>query len=106
RRQRQRAQRPALRGDPAVAVDRAKLTEQRLRLDERGARWRIEERQRRRIGDAPRGEIENESRQIGGEDLGRIGGRERRRLRLVPEPVADAPPRSSRAAPGLVCPCP
>ena len=69
---------------------------------ERGARRRIEEGERRRIGDAPMREIEHEAGQIGGEDFRPVGGFERRGLRLVPQPVADARLGASGAAAPLV----
>ena len=53
RRQRQARDRAALVGDAAVAVERADRRQQRARFLQRGARRRIEEGKRRRIGDAP-----------------------------------------------------
>ena len=60
---------------PSSAPERG---EQCARLGERGARRRIEERQRRRIADAPGREIERQAGEIGGEDLRLRERRERR----------------------------
>ena len=77
---------------------RSRLT----RLLPRRRRRRIEERQLRRIGDAPLRQIEHQRRQIGAEDF-RLGvGRERRGLRLVPQPVADAGLDAAGAAAALI----
>ena len=61
----------------------------RLRLGKRRARRRIEEGELLRVA-APGREVERERRQIGGEDFRPGKGLERRGLRLVPQPVADA----------------
>ncbi len=102
RRQRQPPQLLALLGDTAITIDRAKLSEQRLRLTERGTRRRIKESKRRRIGNAPMREIERQTRKIGREDLRHIGGRERCRLRLVPQPIANAGLGAAGAAAALI----
>ena len=75
--------------------------EQRLGLGERGARRRIEEGELLGAA-APGGKIEGEGRQIGGEDFRPRKGLQRRRLRLVPQPVADAGLGAPGAAAALV----
>ena len=62
RRQRQPAERLALAGDAAGAVDRAEVGEQRPRLGQRGGRRRIEKHQLAGIGDAPLREVEHQRR--------------------------------------------
>ena len=102
RRQRQRAQALAFRGDPAVAVERAEFAEQAVGLLQRGRGRRIEERQCRGIAHAPLREVEHQRGQIGREDFGlRVGGK-RGGLRLVPEPVADAGLGAAGAAAALI----
>ena len=102
RRQRQPPQLAAFVGDAAVAVDGAELDQQRPRLGKRRARRRIEEGERRGIGDAPGGEIEHKAGKIGGEDFRPVGGFQRSGLRLVPQPIADAGPGAPGAAAPLV----
>ena len=102
RRQRQRVERLALRGDAAVAVDRAEVGKQALRLGERRGRRRIEKHQLAGIGDAPLREVEHQGREVGGEDFRLAVRRERRGLRLVPQPVADAGLDPAGAAAPLV----
>ena len=73
-----------------------------LRLLQRRRRRRIEKRQRGGIADAPLREVEHQRGQIGGEDF-RLGvGGERRGLRLVPQPVADAGLGAAGAAAALI----
>ena len=89
RRQRQAAQLASLFGDAAVAVDGAEFAEQGFGLGECRARRRIEEGEL--LGRAAPGrKIERERRQIGGQDFRSRKCFERSRLRLIPEPVADA----------------
>ena len=102
RRQRQSAKLAALVGDAALRVDRAKLDQQRLRFGERAGGRRIEERERRGIGRAPLRQIEQQARQIGGEDFRPRIGFERRGLRLVPQPIADAGLGAAGAAAALI----
>ncbi len=76
--------------------------QQAFRLLQRGHRRRVEKRQRRRIADAPLREVEHQRREIGAEDF-RLGeGRQRRRLRLIPETVADAGFGTAGAAAALI----
>ena len=72
-----------------LSVDGAECGKQRSCLGERGTRRRIEEGELVGVG-APGGEIEREGGQIGGEDFRTRERFERRGLRLVPQPVADA----------------
>ncbi len=90
RRQRQLAQPPALGGDAPFSINRANVLQQRLRLFDRRLRRGIEERERCRIGDTPVREIEHKAAEIGGENLRRVACVERRGLRLIPQPIADA----------------
>ena len=83
-------------------VDRAKLGEQRPRLGQRAGGRRIEEGERGRIGRAPLRQIEQQARQIGGEDFRPRIGFERRGLRLVPQPIADAGLGAAGAAAALI----
>ena len=90
RRQRQRAQAVAFRRDPAIAVERTEFAQQASRLLQRRRRRRIQKRQGRGIADAPLREVEHQRRQVGAENF-RLGiGRQRRGLRLVPQPVTHA----------------
>ena len=102
RRQRQLAKAAAFLGDVARAVDRPEFREQSFRLGEGCLRRRIEERERGRVGNAPMGEIEYETRKVGGENFGLVRGRERGGLGLIPESVADAWFGASGAAAALV----
>ena len=102
RRQRQFAQALAFRGDPAVGIERAEFAEQAARLLQRRRRRRIEKRQRSGIADAPLREVEHQRGQIGGKDFGLGVGGERRGLRLVPQPVADAGLGAAGAAAALI----
>ena len=90
RRQRKRPQRPALLGDAAIGIDGAKVAQQSARLRDARRRWRVEKRQGRRIAHAPLRQIEHEAGEVCGENFRPVGGFERCRLRLLPEPVADA----------------
>src|SRR5580658_10741324 len=92
---------PPLISNAVVAVQRTELAEQRLRLGESGARWRIEECELFGCA-APGCKVQGEGRQIGGEDFG-LGKRfERNGLRLVPEPVADSRLGPARASAALI----
>ena len=102
RRQRQRAQALAFRGDAAIAVERAEFGEQAVGFLQCRRRRRVEKRQRRGIADAPLREIEHHRGQVGGEDLGLGVGRQRRGLRLVPQPVTDAGFGAAGAATALI----
>ena len=102
RRQRQSAKLAALVGDAALRVDRAELDQQRLGFGQRARGRRIEKRERRGIGRAPLRQIEQQARQIGGEDFRPRIGFERRGLRLVPQPVADAGLGAAGAAAALI----
>ena len=73
-----------------------------LRLGQRAGRRRIEKRERAGIGRAPLRQIEQQARQIGGQDFRPRIGFERRGLRLVPQPVADAGLGAAGAAAALV----
>ena len=102
RRQRQRAQALALSRDAAVGIERAEFFQQAPGFLQSRRRRRIEKGERRGIADAPLREIEHQRRKIGREDF-RLGiGGERRRLRLVPQPVADAGLGAAGAAAALV----
>ena len=83
RRQGQVAQAAAHLGDAPLAVERAELPQQRPRLLQGRSRRRIEEGERRRIGDAPGGAVEQEGREIGGQDF-RAGRRARARRSRPP----------------------
>ena len=83
-------------------IDRAELAQQRPRLGQRAGRRRIEEGERAGIARAPLREIEQHAGQIGGEDFRPRVGLERRGLRLVPQPVADAGLGAAGAAAALV----
>ena len=101
RRQRQPPQFPPFLGDAAIRVDGAEFNEQHLRLGKGRTRRRIEEGKlfgRR----APGREVERETGKVGGEDFRAGIGFERRGLRLVPEPVADARLGAAGAAAALV----
>jgi hypothetical protein len=101
RRQRQTPQFLAFIGDAAVVVDGAELGKQGFRLDERRPRRRVEEGEVFRAA-APGREVERQRRQIGGQNF-RPGKRfERRGLRLVPQPVADAGLGAAGTAAALV----
>ena len=103
RRQRQLPQSPAPRRDAAVAVERAELLQAAPCASfERRRRRRIEEGERRRIGDAPVREIKHQAAEIGGENFRARRRLERGGLRLVPQPVADAGLGTSGAAAPLV----
>ncbi len=101
RRQRQPPQMSALIGDAAVGVDGAERGEQRFRLGQRRPRRRIEEGELFRTA-APGRQIEREGGKIGGEDFRPGIGLERRGLRLVPQPVADARLGAPGAAAALI----
>jgi hypothetical protein len=101
RRQRQPAQFPPFLGDAAIRVDGADLNEQRLCLGKGQARRRIEE--GKLFGrSTPCREVERKTGKVGGEDFRAGIGFERRGLRLVPEPVADARLGAAGAAAALV----
>ena len=102
RRQRQTAQPLSFVGDTSVAVDGAEREQQRPRLRQRRRRRWIEEGKRRGLGDPPKGEVEHEARQIRGKNFRLVGGLERGRLRLVPQPVAYAGLGASGPPPSLV----
>ena len=70
--QRQRTQALALASDPAIGVQRAEFAQQVARFGQHRHRRRIEERQRRRIADAPLRQIEHQRRQIRAENF-RLG---------------------------------
>ncbi len=95
------AQTAAFFGNAAVAVDSAEFAEQCLCFSEGGTRRRIEEGEffRRR---APGGKIEREGGEIGGENFRPRECVQRRCLRLVPEPVADAGLDAAGAAAALI----
>ena len=83
-------------------VDGADLGQQRPRLGQRRPGRRIEERKLVRIGRAPLRQVEQHAGQIGGENFRPRIGLERRGLRLVPQPVADAGLGAAGAAAALV----
>ena len=85
-----------------MPIDRAKLAEQSFGLTQRGLRRRIEEGKLARIADAPLRQIEQEGRQVGGENFRPRIGLERAGLRLVPQPIADARLGAAGAAAALV----
>ena len=101
-RQRQFAQALAFSGDPAVGIERAEFAEQTARLLQRRRRRRIEKCQCRGIADTPLREVEHQRGQIGGKDFGLGVGRERRGLRLIPQPVTDAGLGAAGAAAALI----
>ena len=102
RRQRQRAQALTFISDPAIRIERAKLTQQAARLLQRGRRRRIEKGQRCGIAHAPLREVEHQRGEIGAENFGlRVGG-ERCGLWLVPQPIADAGFGTAGAAAALI----
>ena len=102
RRQRQRPETLAFRGDAAVSIERAEFVEQAVGLLQRRRRRRIEKRQRGGIADAPLREIEHQRGEIGRENFGLSIGRERGGLRFVPQPVAYAGLGAAGAAAALV----
>jgi hypothetical protein len=68
--EREGAEPPALWRDAAVAVQRVEPDEERASLRQRGRWRRIEEGQAGRVGDAPLGAVEQQTREVAGQDLG------------------------------------
>ena len=92
--QRQCRERPAMRGDPPLAVERAKVAEQRPRLGQRAFGRRRQQCHSVRLA-APGRKLQREARQVGGGDLGRgMGGH---CALLGPRPHAPALPRRDPA---------
>ena len=102
RRQRQRLQRLAGGSDAAVGIERFQIVQQQPRFLQRRGGWRIEEGERRGVGDAPGGAVEQQRGKVGGEDLRPGEGLERTIAGLLPEPVADAGLGAAGAAATLV----
>jgi hypothetical protein len=102
RRQRQSGDGAALLGEAAALVERAERGKEAARLSESGRGRRIQKGERRRIDDAPDGEIEQKAGEIGGEDFRPGEGDERPIARLFPQPIADAGLGTSGAAATLV----
>ncbi len=102
RRQREPRHRAALVGDAPLRVKRTEPDEQVARLGERRARRRIQERQPRRVVDAPQGEVEGEAGEVGGEDFRLRERREAAVGGLLPQPVTDARLDPAGAATTLV----
>jgi hypothetical protein len=73
RRQRQHSQALAVLRDAPLAVDCAELPSNAFASASRRRR-RIEEGERGRIGDTPMGEVDHETREIGGEDFALLAG--------------------------------
>ena len=90
RRQRQGADGAPAIGEALLGIERPEIGEELSRLRERGARRRIEELEPRRIGDAPGGAIEKQTREIGVEDFGRREGWKRGRRGVLPQPIANS----------------
>ena len=72
------------------------------RFLQRGARWRIEEGECRRIGDAPERAIERETGKIGGEDLRRGIGLKTAVRGLLPQAITNAGLGAPRAPASLI----
>ena len=102
RRQREARDCATFLGDASVAVDGADLSQQRPRLLERGARGRIEKRKLQWIGDAPKGAVERETGEIGGQNFRRGIGLKPAIRGLLPQPIADARLRAAGAPASLV----
>ena len=104
-RERQRCHLLAVRGDPSVCVERAKLREQLARLRKCARWWRIHPRQRRGIVYAGVREVERERGEIGVKDLRSRARHECVVCRRVPETIADAGRDSTGATATLVGRC-
>ena len=101
-RERQRPHGAAHVGEPTVVVERPEFAVERDRLLPGGRRRRIEPFESPRIAHPPGREIKGKPGQIGVENFGRGEGRERRRLRLVPQAIADAGLGAAGAAAALI----
>ena len=88
--QRQRGDRAAVVGDAPVVIDRPEAAQPLPRLVDRRSGRRIEERQAPRIGFAPQQRAQQQARQIGFEDLGRVVRGQRRCRCFLPQPDRDA----------------
>ena len=74
----------------AVVVDRAEPRQPRARLGERGGGRRVEEGQARRVGLAPQQAGQQQARQVGLEDFGRVVRGQRGGRGFLPQADRDA----------------
>jgi hypothetical protein len=99
---RQAGHRPAAPCDASACIEGLELGQHLDRLRERGRRRWIEPRELERVGDAGRGEIECQRRQVGVQDFGRRLIEKVQRLVLVPEAIAHTGCQAAGASAPLI----